>query len=72
MATMGIEMATTASKTADVNILEVARGHMEFCILGTSPLIMNRMSQKVWFELLAPKGKKTAADRAANRDCVAW
>lgn len=66
MATMGIEMATTASKTADVNILEVARGHMEFCILGTSPLIMNRMSQKVWFELLAPKGKKTAADKAAN------
>lgn len=59
-------MATAASKGAEVNILEVTRGHMEFCILGTSPLIMNRMSQKVWFELLAPKGKKTAADKAAN------
>lgn len=59
-------MATKETKEQDVNILEVARGHMEFCILGTSPLIMNRMSQKVWFELLAPKGRKTSADKAAN------
>ena len=59
-------MATKATNSAEVSILEVTRGQMDFCILGTSPLIMNRMSQKVWFELLAPKGKKTAADKAAN------
>lgn len=59
-------MATTSAKTGEVQILEVERGSMEFCVLGTSPLIMNRMSQKVWFELLAPKGKKTTADKAAS------
>jgi len=32
-------------------------------IIGTSPLICNRMATKAWHELLAPK-KKTAADRA--------
>ena len=39
---------------------------MDFHILGTSPLIMNRMSQKVWHELLAPKGKKMAAEKAGS------
>lgn len=50
----------------EIQILEVVKGSMEFCILGTSPLIMNRMSQKVWFELLAPKGKKTAVEKASS------
>lgn len=60
-------MATAkASNNGEVQIFEVQRGKMQFCIIGTSPLIMNRMSQKVWFELLAPKGKKTAADKAAT------
>lgn len=58
-------MATRAVET-EIKILEVSKGVIEFCILGTSPLIMNRMSQKVWFELLAPKGKKTAADKAST------
>jgi hypothetical protein len=59
-------MATVKKQGAEIAILEVARGRMEFCILGTSPMIMNRMSQKVWFELLAPKGRKTAADKAST------
>lgn len=53
-------------KEASIDIMEVVKGRMEFCILGTSPLIMNRMSQKVWFELLAPKGKKTSAEKAGS------
>lgn len=55
-----------AETGVEINILEVEKGKINFCILGTSPLIMNRMSQKVWFELLAPKGKKTAADKAST------
>jgi len=51
---------------SEIQILEIVKGTMEFCILGTSPLIMNRMSQKVWFELLAPKGKKTAVEKASS------
>lgn len=55
-----------APKATEISILEVVKGQIEFCILGTTPLIMNRMSQKVWFELLAPKGKKTTAEKASN------
>ena len=58
--------AKTAESGSEIQILEVVKGTMEFCILGSSPLIMNRMSQKVWFELLAPKGKKTAVEKASN------
>ena len=39
---------------------------MDFCVLGTTPLIHNRMSQKVLQELLFPKGKKNAAEKAIS------
>jgi hypothetical protein len=59
-------MATKAPIAgSEISIMEVVEGQMDFCILGTSPFICNRMSQKAWFELLAPQ-KKTAADKAAN------
>lgn len=60
MATKKAEVGT------EIQVLEVAKGTMEFCILGTSPFICNRMSQKVWFELLAPKGRKTAVEKASS------
>ena len=59
----------TSKKTADVGeiqITPVRQGAVEFFILGTSPLICNRMSQKVWFELLAPRGRKTEAEKASS------
>jgi hypothetical protein len=55
-----------AKNDGELVIMEVVRGHVDFCILGTSPLIFNRMSQKVKFGLLAPRGRKTAADKAAG------
>lgn len=60
-------MATkkTADAGGEISIAEIVEGEMHFCILGTSPLICNRMAQKAWFELLAPR-KKTAADKASN------
>ena len=48
-----------------IDVLEVKRGILEVCVLGTSPYIAHAMSKKVQFELLLPR-KKTAADKAAN------
>lgn len=60
-------MATRKVETSsEIQVIEVVKGQIDFCILGTSPLIMNRMSQKVWHELLAPKGKKNAAEKASS------
>jgi len=53
-------------KSEAVTILEVNKGSMEFCILGVSPLICNRMSEKAMRELLAPRGRKTTAEKAAS------
>jgi hypothetical protein len=57
----------TASPTADVSeILEVSRGKFDCCIVGTSPYICNRMSQKAMRELLYPKGRKNAVEKATS------
>lgn len=45
-------------------IPEVSRGHVRAHILGTTPLILNRMSEKARHELLFPEGRKNAAARA--------
>jgi hypothetical protein len=47
-------------------ILEVTQGSFECCLLGTSPMILNRMSEKAKHELLLPKGRKTAAEKATT------
>lgn len=55
-----------SSKTESIEIVEVNRGVIEVCLLGTTPLIHNTMSAKVRRELLLPKGRKTAAEKAGQ------
>jgi hypothetical protein len=50
----------------EISILEVMQGELNVCIVGTSPLIFNAMSEKVRHELLMPAPKKNAAAKAAN------
>lgn len=52
-------------KTESLEIVRVNKGILTCCLLGTTPIILNRMSQKVMGELLMPR-KKTAADKAQN------
>jgi hypothetical protein len=52
--------------TNEITIMEINRGQLDVCILGTSPLIYNAMSEKAKHELLMPAPKKNAAERAAN------
>lgn len=53
-------------KDTEIDVLQVTHGKLEFCVVGSTPLILNRMSEKVLRELLMPKGKKTAAEKASN------
>lgn len=52
-------------KTEEISIVEIQKGRVDLCVLGASPLILNRMSEKAARELLMPR-KKTAADKASN------
>lgn len=53
-------------KETSVEVLEIDRGQIEYCIMGTTPTIQARMSEKAKQELLMPKGRKTQAQRAAS------
>jgi hypothetical protein len=58
-------MATAKKEVTEISIVALEEGVMTFCILGTSPLIFNRMSEKAKQQLLAPE-KKTAAAKAGS------
>ena len=53
-------------QNAEISVVEIHQGEVEFCIKGTSPLIYHRMGEKAKRELLFPKGRKTAADKATS------
>jgi hypothetical protein len=59
-------MATKKTQDSEVSILEVNRGVIDICLLGESPMICNAMSQKVAMELLLPRPKKNAAEKAST------
>lgn len=52
--------------SAEISVLEIQQGEINFAIVGRTPLILNRVAEKARRELLLPHGRKTAADRAAN------
>lgn len=55
-----------AKQTQEVEIVRIEHHTINFAILGRSPLLMNAMSQKVQRELLLPKGRKNAAEKAGS------
>ena len=58
--------AKPAEKSGEIVIMNVEQGVIQVNILGTTPLIMLRMSEKAKHELLLPAGRKTAADKAGK------
>lgn len=62
-------MAKQAKKTDEVDvidIMEITSGEVSFGIIGTMPLIFNRMSEKAKRDLLMPPGRLTDAEKAAR------
>ena len=55
-----------ATKEATIDVQEMSTNKVEFCILGRTPIILNRMSEKAKYELLFPKGRKTSAQKATS------
>lgn len=51
---------------ATIDIIKIQKPSVTLTIKGTTPLIINRMSEKAKRELLMPKGRKTAADKASS------
>jgi hypothetical protein len=51
---------------SELELTQLQRGRVTFYIIGKTPLIMNRMSQKVIQGLLAPSGPKTKAEKQGS------
>jgi hypothetical protein len=64
--TRGAIMAEKPATMTEIEILKVNTGRIAVCLIGDSPIILNRLSEKVMRELLMPKGRKTAADKAGS------
>lgn len=60
-----VKSKSTKDSTS-VDIVQVETGTLEVCVLGTSPIVLNRMSEKAARELLMPRGKKNAAEKAVT------
>lgn len=52
--------------SGEIQIIEINTGTITVAVVGTTPLILNRMAEKAKHELLLPKGKKTAAEKASS------
>lgn len=60
-------MATRKSADSGaLDFIQVSQGKFRAIVLGDSPLICHAMSGKAWHELLLPKGKKSAAEKAMS------
>lgn len=57
-------MAT--KKDTEISVLEVNTCRISFCLLGLSPIILNRLSEKAKGQLLFPPPKKNAAEKAST------
>lgn len=55
-----------AKKDSQIEVVKFNTGRVNYCVLGRTPLILNRMSEKAKHELLMPKGRKSAAERASS------
>lgn len=53
-------------KDVAIEIAPVQTTTIEFAVLGTKPLICNRLSEKARHELLLPAGRKNAAERQST------
>jgi hypothetical protein len=58
-----------AKKSADdgaITVIEITTSSVTYCLLGTQPMIFNRINEKAKRELLLPSGPKNQAERQAN------
>jgi hypothetical protein len=66
---------TRGDKAAEssIDILQIERGTVEVCLLGTTPLVMNRLSEKVQRQLLlpVPKGRGRRSETTLKHDPLA-
>lgn len=60
---MAATKKTAVVESESMDVIQVDRAVRTACVLGTSPIILNRVSEKSIHELLYPAPRKTTADK---------
>jgi hypothetical protein len=55
-----------ASRSEELYVELLERNRIDFTLIGTSPIILNRLSEKAKRELLFPSGRKTTGDKMSR------
>ncbi len=58
--------ASKSDRVAEITVPRIEQSRTPFYVVGTSPLILNRMSRKAEIDLLLGGGRKTQAERQAS------
>jgi hypothetical protein len=58
-------MATKKNQT-EISTIEIKMERVEYCVLGKTPIILNRLSEKTKNQLLFPPQRKNAAEKAST------
>lgn len=59
-------MAKTQKKEVEIDVIELKRGSSELWLVGDAPFFCNRMAAKAKRELLLPRGRLSATQRATK------
>ena len=54
------------AQPSEIAVLPISQGQVTFAVVGTMPLIFNRMAEKAKRDLLLPKGRKTDVEKATT------
>jgi hypothetical protein len=63
---MAKSKTSVAEELEPIEIDSINTMEIEVCVLGTSPLLLNRLNEKARHELLMPSPKKNAAEKAMH------
>lgn len=56
----------SSAETVEIKVLEISQGRINIAVIGSMPLYFNCVSAKAKRELLMPRGRLTAADKATK------
>jgi hypothetical protein len=57
-------MATT--NQTEISTIKINMERVQYCVLGTTPILLNRLAEKAKHQLLLPSGRKTSAEKATT------
>jgi hypothetical protein len=56
----------TKNTSSEISTIEIKMERITYCVLGTTPIILNRLAEKARHQLLLPAGRKTSAEKASS------